>query len=273
MSAIIGHPLGRAIVTVVVLIWALRLYSYLRTERRSRGGWQDFLAFMSIGTLTPHLVYSRSRSSTDQHIGLELARVGIGSAIAYLGFIFARQLLMTDAAKQSWLVNHLLLLGGFVVVMQSAGHAMLGAWRLMGLRAPRPIAHRILLSRTPADFWRRWSWSMHLWLYRYVYLPAGGSGRFARAVLLTFFVSAVLHELIVLGGFGRVTGHQSAYFMMNGLGVLASPRLERLATSGLIGNVLARTITITFLAATAPLMFATFQWVLPVYHRPGWLAW
>jgi hypothetical protein len=273
VHAILQAPLFRAVVAIVVLLWALRLYSYARAERR-RGGWWDFIRFMSFGIVTPYLVYTPcgfdSRIRCD--VWREAGRVVVAITVIGMAWLGVWLLLMTDASKRSWLVNHLILLAGFVIIMTAFGQFSHGAWRLMGLRA-RPVVDNILLSRTPADFWRRWSWPIHLWLYRYVYLPTGGNRRPVLSVLVVFFASGVLHEVLVLAGLGRITGHQTLYFMISALGVLASPALERLASRGPSGNVLARAMTLSFLAITASLMFVTFHFLLPVYHHPGWLAW
>jgi hypothetical protein len=114
---------------------------------------------------------------------------------------------------------------------------------------------------------------MHLWLYRYVYQPAGGKRHVVRAVLAAFAVSGLLHELLAYAAIGRVTWHQTLYFMISALGVLASPGLEWLGQLGLIGQILMRTITLTFLATSAALMFVTIHYVFPIYVKQIWLMW
>jgi D-alanyl-lipoteichoic acid acyltransferase DltB (MBOAT superfamily) len=172
----------------------------------------------------------------------------------------------------SFWLNHLVLLIGFVIIMQSFGQLCLATWRLRGLRA-RPIVDNILFSRTAAEFWRRWSWPMHLWLYRYVYVPSGGKRHPVRAVLAVFMTSAILHELLALAAIGRVTGHQTIFFSLSALGVLASPALEKLARFGLAGQILMRGLTFSFFSFTAIFMFATLHFVFPLYAADSWLFW
>ena len=179
----------------------------------------------------------------------------------------------TPAAKVSWLLNHLIPLAGFVVIMQSFGQCNLGLWRLLGMHVRRPVADNILLSRTPADFWRRWSWPIHLWLYRYVYEPSGAKRHHGRAVLTVFLVSGLLHEVLAGVAIGRVTGHQTLYFMTSALGVLASPMLLRLERFGVMGEIAMRGVTVLFLAASAAIMFASFDMILPMYQKHTWLNW
>ncbi|EFJ40763.1 hypothetical protein VOLCADRAFT_69078, partial [Volvox carteri f. nagariensis] len=51
---------------------------------------------------------------------------------------------------------------------------------------------------TVGEYWKLWNMPVHKWLLRHVYFPAirAGTSRF-NAILLTFFVSAVFHELIL----------------------------------------------------------------------------
>ncbi|KAG2424572.1 hypothetical protein HXX76_014452 [Chlamydomonas incerta] len=51
---------------------------------------------------------------------------------------------------------------------------------------------------TVGEYWKLWNMPVHKWLLRHVYFPAirAGSSRF-NAILLTFFVSAVFHELLL----------------------------------------------------------------------------
>jgi hypothetical protein len=184
----------------------------------------------------------------------------------------AMRLIFDGPGRHGWLVNHLILLVGFVIVMTAFGQVNLGVWRLMGLHA-RPVMDRIWLARTPADFWRRWSWPIHLWLYRYVYLPRGGRRRFVGSVLAVFAFSGVLHEAIAFVAIGRITGHQSAFFGVSAAGVLASPLLESIGRYGVAGEVLIRSVTLVFLAASAALMFVTVDAVIPLYATRWWLMW
>jgi D-alanyl-lipoteichoic acid acyltransferase DltB (MBOAT superfamily) len=188
---------------------------------------------------------------------------------ATLAITFA--LIRTDVVAKWWIVNHLVLIAGFIVVMQAAGHLAWSLWKLMGFRS-RPFADNIILSRTPAEFWRRWSWPMHLWLYRYIYVPVGGRRR-KLAVLSVFLVNGVFHEIIFGAAIHRITGHQMVFFLLSALGVLASPTLERLEHYGTAGVALMRLITITFLAATAVFMFVSYNYIQQIYGRPTWLVW
>jgi hypothetical protein len=261
----------RGLAAIVVIITSLRIYSYAR--ERKRRGVRDFFSFISVALISPHLVYTAHRFDARPRQPLrQIVRIVVGIGLIWLALVVSRSLVLSDASSNSWWVNHLIVVGAFVVIMQSFGQVLYGKWRLRGFRVT-PLVDNILLSRTPADFWRRWSWPMHLWLYRYVYKPAGGKRHFVRAVLAVFLVSGLLHELLVYSAIGRVTGHQTMYFMISGLGVLASPALDRLGQFGLIGQILMRAITLTFLAVSAALMFVTIHYIFPIYMKHIWLMW
>jgi len=260
----------RAAIAVLVTIASLRIYSYVR--ERPRRGTRDFLDFVSLALFSPHLVYSPHRyHSQPTPRAREIARMIVALAVIPLTWISINRLIHRFAVDSFWL-NHLLLVIGFVIIMTAFGQFSLAKWRLRGLRA-KPLIDNILLSRTPADFWRRWSWPMHAWLFRYVYLPAGGTRHWIRAVLAVFFISALLHEILAFAAIGRATGHQTIFFMLSGLGVLASPMLERLARFGIAGRIAMRTITLSFLAVTAMFMFATMNEIVPLYVKRAWLMW
>ena len=89
-----------------------------------------------------------------------------------------------------------------------------------------------LLARTPAEFWgRHWNtWVNHL-LYRHVFLPAGGRRHPVRGTLAAFAASAAFHEYLVDVGTLRFSGWMAAYFLVQGLLVVATAtkRVRRFA--------------------------------------------
>jgi MBOAT, membrane-bound O-acyltransferase family len=262
----------RGCVAVVALLLALRVLSYCRST--IRGGFLNYVRFLSLALLSPHLVYSPSGYATRRRtpVGVEILRLAGGVTTAVVLFYVTKQLIGTQAAINSWFVNDLIITVGFVFMVQAVGQGFLGLWQLLGIRS-HPLMDNILLSRTPADFWRRWSWPIHIWLYRYVYVPAGGNPNRVKATLATFLISGLQHELLVVLAIGRATGHQTAFFMLNAIGVIASPTMERFARRGILAQSLVRLTTILFLAATASLMFITFNYIFPIYHKRIWLMW
>jgi hypothetical protein len=261
----------RALTVVCGGLMGLRVYSYYLAG--TPGGLADFLRFLSVGMLSPHLVYSPARPTAERaSLPREILRMIVAGGVIATTWWLAMQLIFAGPGRPSWLVNHLILVVGFVIVMTAFGQASLALWRLMGLRV-RPLVRQIWLARTPADFWRRWSWPIHLWLYRYIYLPCGGRRRAVAAVLAVFAFSAILHEVLAFVAIGRVTGHQSAFFGVSAAGVLASPMLEGIGRCGAVGGAFIRLLTLAFLAASAALMFVTIDAVIPLYATRSWLMW
>jgi MBOAT, membrane-bound O-acyltransferase family len=262
----------RVLIAILGLLIGARMYSYWGSA--PRGGFADYVWFLSFGLLNPHLVYSPSGFAASRPASprREVLRLLAASAVAGITAFVAYVLLQTDAANSSWLVNYLILVVAFSVIMQAFGQGCWAVWRLLGIRS-KPLVDNIWLSRTPVEFWRRWSWPPHAWLNRYVYIPWGGRAHAGRATFIVFLVSGLAHEVMVGVGLGRVTGHQTAFFLISGLGVLASEQLERLAGWGLVGEVLMRLATILFILTSATLMFTTFNYFVPLFHQPSWLEW
>jgi hypothetical protein len=263
--------IARVLIIVVVTIWIVRIYSYVRA--RQRRGWRDFLDFLSIGLLSPYLAYSPHRYESHRRpLAPEILRLALAILVIPAAWIAAQYFAAFPASQHSWWLNHLIDVVGFTVIMTAVGQAHVAIWRIRGIRAS-VLVDKIYLSRTPADFWRRWSWPMHLWLHRHVYLPSGGRRHHVRAVAMVFFVSGALHELMAYIAIGHFTGHQMLYFSASALGVLASPMLERLGSLGLPGLIMMRALTLLYLASTAAFMFITLNYFIPLYWRHIWLMW
>jgi hypothetical protein len=265
------HRVLRALTFICGGLLGLRVYSYCLAG--TPRGLADFLRFLSVGLLSPHLVYSAARPTAPRaSLPRELLRMTVAAGTVAITSWLALQLIFEGPGRHGWLVNHLILVVGFVIVMTAFGQINLGLWHMMGLHV-RPVMDRIWLARTPADFWRRWSWPIHLWLYRYIYLPCGGRRRAVGAVLAVFAFSGLLHEAIAFVAIGRITGHQSAFFGVSAAGVLASPLLESIGRCGVAGEVLMRLVTLVFLVASAAFMFVTVDAVIPLYAMRWWLMW
>jgi hypothetical protein len=93
-------------------------------------------------------------------------------------------------------------------------------WR--SARVDAPAIMRAPLSATSlSDFWgRRWNLGFRQLTYRLVFQPLRTRFGVAAALLLSFFASGLIHELVISlparGGYGLPTG----YFVLQGLGVL-----------------------------------------------------
>mgnify|MGYP002391522336 CR=1 FL=1 len=126
-----------------------------------------------------------------------------------------------------------------------------------------------ILSRTPADFWRRYNRPVNQFLHEHVFLRAGGLSRHGPAILLAFFVSGLIHEYVFLAPIGRVCGYQMAFFLLQGAAVAATARFRPQA--GLAA--LSALATAAFMLASASLFCASLNAVAPFYvsEVPNWL--
>jgi predicted DCC family thiol-disulfide oxidoreductase YuxK len=93
-------------------------------------------------------------------------------------------------------------------------------WRTAGVNA-RPIMQAPILSQSPAEFWgRRWNTGFHYLSNRFLFRPLRRRVGLGAATMLVFVVSGLVHELVISvparGGYGWPT----AYFVLQGAGVL-----------------------------------------------------
>jgi alginate O-acetyltransferase complex protein AlgI len=127
-------------------------------------------------------------------------------------------------------------------------------WTALRVDAP-PIMNRPLHSTSVSEFWgRRWNAAFNDLAVRLVFRPVARHTGTAAATVIAFAASGLIHELVISlparGGFGLPT----AYFLVQGLGVLAerSPVGKRLRLGGGISGWL---FTITIVGAPAFWLF------------------
>ena len=149
--------------------------------------------------------------------------------------------------RSSFVLNHAVMLLTFVLAIESLSRALCGLERLAGFDTT-PIIRNAYLSRTVSEFWRRYNYRMHDWLYRNVFQATGGRRAPVRSMLLVFLISGLFHEVAFALATSRLTGYQFAFFTIQGPAALASVRLERLARrGGIAGKITAHGATILFI--------------------------
>jgi hypothetical protein len=94
-------------------------------------------------------------------------------------------------------------------------------WQRAGLNA-NPVMRQPLLATSLADFWStRWNTAFNALARDLAFRPLMRKLGLARTTLVVFLISGLIHELVISlparGGFGLPT----AYFLLQGLGVLA----------------------------------------------------
>ena len=168
----------------------------------------------------------RPETPWPQVLRLVVGIVGVVGAVLTL-----RVLSSSDLIRSSFALNHAVMLLTFVVAIESLSRALCGLERLAGFDTT-PIIRNAYLSRTVSEFWRRYNYRVHDWLYRNVFQTTGGRHAPVRSVVLVFLVSGVFHELMFGIATSRFTGYQLAFFTLQAPAALASGRLERFARRG-----------------------------------------
>ena len=187
----------------------------------------------------------------------------VGVTIALLA---VRTLSGIALLRSSFALNHAVMLLTFVLAIESLSRALCGLERLAGFDTT-PIIRNAYLSRTVSEFWRRYNYRIHDWLYCNVFRATGGRRAPARSMLLVFLVSGLFHEVTFALATSRLTGYQFAFFTIQGPAALASGRLERLARrGGIAGKIMAHGATILFLAVTSVLFFDGVGRIFPFVY-------
>jgi hypothetical protein len=259
------RPLSRALVAIFAATFVIKLYDLDRTaERGLVPSWWAYLLFLA----SPFChVYRRLQAAPVPTARQNLVRLGRGSvlvAVGATGFAIARivdteSFLLEHAAKVTF---------GFVIVYGCAEFAF-ALWSQAGLRG-YPQFKNFFGARTPADFWRRYNRPVTQYMFENVYRPVGGARAPVRATLAAFFVSAVLHEYIAGIALQSVQGFQLAFFMIHGVAVAATQRLQPRGRAAVVAGIAA---TILFNIAVALLFCATAAQMFDLYsdRAPGWM--
>jgi len=135
-----------------------------------------------------------------------------------------------------------------------AFHVLSLLWRSAGIDAP-PIMQSPLSATSLSDFWgRRWNLGFRQLTHRLVFTPARSRLGAPAAVLLSFFASGVIHDLVISlparGGYGLPT----LYFLIQGLGVLIERSLLGVRC-GLKSGIRGRLFALVCAGAPAYLLF------------------
>jgi hypothetical protein len=258
----------------IVFFVSAKMMDYVRV--RSRDG-RPGLGFSSYLGLLFHpsaitLEASRRRLPANRPMTPELRRIGIGALILAIGIWVMSVLFSQRALESSFLLDHTVKLVGLLVCVESFSLMWHGVMRLFRLDVP-PLSDFCFLSLSPTELWRRYNTIVGPWLRDNFYIPAGGKSNRAKAVLLTFAVSGIVHEYVFGIGIGRITGYQMGFFMIQGLGVayVSSPS-ESSRWVGPSRPFLSWAATMLFMLLTSILFLASFGQLLPSFYaaRP-WL--
>jgi hypothetical protein len=183
----------------------------------------------------------------------------IGSGILY----GANQI---PAVQKYFLLDHAVKLAIVVILVESASQCLHRLERLAGYNTLPPMLN-ILASRTVGEFWSRWNTRIHAFLRYNVFAQVGGVRAPVRGIILSFFWSAVLHEVMIGLAKSRFDGYQFTFFMMQIPPVLLSRRFDRFARHhGWLGKAAIHLSTISWIAVTSILFFDAIDRVFPFFY-------
>jgi len=195
-----------------------------------------------------------------------LRGVLLGAAVMPAGALLVAAF-KVDWTRYGFATEHAAKVVLFFLMLIPLANAAAAVWRLAGGKAldfmDNPFA-----ARTPADFWRRYNRPVHQFMGENVFPAAGGRRHRVRGALAVFLVSAAVHEYVFSIAVGRVQGYQTAFFLLQGLGVAATMRVRPRGPAA-VASVAA---TFLFNLASGVLFFASVNGVLPFYQNrvPLW---
>ncbi|HVJ86466.1 MAG TPA: MBOAT family O-acyltransferase [Caulifigura sp.] len=214
------------------------------------------------------LVTAEERAASERvtsPIAPAVARSVVGLILFLLAWGALFRMQQSAVLRSSFVLDHVVKTALFAVTLEIIGLLAAGLERLAGFDPPR-LMNGILLARTPAEFWLRYNTRVHMWLVRNVFRRVGAGRHPVRAVVIVFFVSAVLHEAAFDIALSRVDGYQFVFFMLQIPAVLVSPALERSAKRGVAAQVLAHALTVVWFAVTTVFFFRGIGEIFPFFY-------
>jgi predicted DCC family thiol-disulfide oxidoreductase YuxK len=134
---------------------------------------------------------------------------------ATLTWVVARAALPGHPLLAGWLA----MFGLIFVLHFGTFHLLSLAWRRAGVNA-MPVMRNPLRSASLADLWgRRWNTAFHELAVQFTFRPLRPTVGLAGATLLVFFVSGLIHELVISIPAHSGYGLPTAYFVLQGFGV------------------------------------------------------
>jgi len=172
-----------------------------------------------------------------------------------------------DASLAGWLgmISHPLILHFGLFRLLSC------LWRCCGCQAT-PLMNRPLAAQSLTEFWgRRWNLAFRDLTHRFVFRPLYRRLNPSLALLAGFFISGLIHDLVISVPAGAGYGLPTLYFVLQGVGVL----LERSRAGrrmglryGLVGHLFCALVLIAPVSLLFHESFVT-RVILPMLHAIG----
>jgi hypothetical protein len=246
----------RFVASLVTITTLVKLYDVYRTPGfRSELSLSSHLAYFTNGFW--HVLKRPPESVRPEQDWRRLTR---GLPLTTLAIVVTIGIFHIDWRPLSVLFEHVAKVTAVVLATVLLVNLLSAVWRLAGSRGHVPMGD-VVRASTPAEFWHRWNTPTQQFLLAHVYIPAGGRRHPIRGILATFLISGLIHEYVVGIAAGRVLGLQMLFFVLQGLGVIASGRWRSASRSLPVASGL----TLAFNLVTAAVFFASLNMAIPFY--------
>jgi len=257
-------------------LW-FKMIDYARQYGRRRGdGSAGFGAYLRF--LCPFPVFLVVFGQRDRRLSAapprlrEIAIVCLMGCLIAAGFVALRIAAQIPAVRSCFPLDHAVMLLIFVPILAALSRLLWGMERLARFDV-RPIIDGAFSATSPGEFWRRYNTRVADWMHRNVFQPCGGRRTPIRGVFLTFFVSAIFHEVGFAIATSRFAGYQFLFFMLQAPAVVLSDWLRPSKRhAGPAMNTAARCLTILWFYVTSVFFFEGVNRIFPFFYasRP-WL--
>jgi hypothetical protein len=256
------RPFLRLLASVLAVALSGKLYDlHVGADRGNRPDLRTFLLFLpNLASLVLRKLDAEPRPGRIEGL-VRLARAGLGSIIGTALLIAAFHV---DWRKVPFAIEHSTKVIAFFLALVPVTAGGVGVWRLLGGTARDPMDNPFA-ARTPADFWRRYNRPVQQFFHEDLFRPWGGLHSPMRATLGTFAISALIHEYVFDIAVGHIQGYQTAFFLVQGLAVVATRGVKPQGWSSVPWTV----GTSGFNLASSVLFFASVNEVVPFYSGRG----
>jgi hypothetical protein len=158
----------------------------------------------------------------------------------------------------------------FMFMLTALAAATFGAARLAGV-VPEEAFARPVLARSPSEMWaRRWNLPVTRFARHYLFVPVARRRGTAVGVLATFAASGLMHEYLALAvvSWPRYQpGFMLAFFLIQGLAVLAQSVVTARAGRDRLPTPVAIGLHVAWMLVTAPLFFRPLAPLIEAFDR------
>jgi hypothetical protein len=164
----------------------------------------EFFAKPSQGTLAAPAIHERI---------FALGKFSIGLALLFI-------VAPASHGSHPLLIGWIGMLGAIMLLHFGLFHILSCVWRLCGLGA-RPIMNWPILACSLSEFWgQRWNLAFRDLTHQFVFRPTAKRWGATAALLISFVLSGLIHDLAISIPAGGGYGWPTAYFCLQAMGIL-----------------------------------------------------